>query len=124
MLRLILNSPVFSGGRIELLPTQLPVVLGRSRKCDIPISDSLLSRRHCEIHLTDSGVAEIQDLGSTNLTIVNEHDIDSHILADGDRILLGETEILVEVIMADDDPNERTTRDLTMLPGPGDDTIS
>lgn len=121
--RLILRSTVFSEGQIELLPEELPVVLGRSRNCDITINDGLLSRKHSEIFLNDLGKLQIRDLESTNLTIVNERDIESHFLNTGDVILLGETEIAVEVIRAvDEDPNEQTTRDLTILPRPDDET--
>lgn len=124
MERLILKSSTFSNGRIELLPDQLPAVLGRSRTCDITIDDCLLSRQHSEIHINELGKLKIRDLGSTNLTIVNERDIESHNLMTGDVILLGETEIQVEVIRAaDEDPNEQTTRDLTLLPRPDDETM-
>ncbi|MCP4506026.1 MAG: hypothetical protein GY826_06475, partial [Fuerstiella sp.] len=53
----------------------------------------------------------------TNLTIVNGHDVTSHVLRNGDQILLGDTEIKVEVETPENDQNEKTTRDLTMLPG-------
>ncbi|MEZ6130557.1 MAG: FHA domain-containing protein [Planctomycetaceae bacterium] len=124
MERLVLISPEFANGRVEFLSGQLPITLGRSRRCDVAIDDPLLSRRHAEIRLTDSGHAELHDMDSTNLTIVNEVDVTSHVLQSGDRILLGETEILVQIILAkEDDPSEKTTRDLTMLPGPKDETV-
>lgn len=121
--RLILRSTVFAEGKIELLPTALPVLLGRSSSCDITIDDGLLSRQHSEIFINELGKLQIRDLESTNLTIVNERDIESHSLITGDVILLGETEIVVEVIRAADaDANEQTTRDLTILPRPDDET--
>lgn len=121
--RIILTSTEFNDGRIELTRDDLPVVLGRSRKCDITIDDSLLSRNHSEIRINEAGRIEIRDMESTNLTIVNDHDIDVHELLNGDVILLGETKIHVEMIVQKDDPNEQTTRDLTMLPGPDDETV-
>lgn len=121
--RLILTSAEFHEGLIELLPHQLPVFLGRSETCDITINDGLLSRKHSEIRFNEAGRLEIRDLGSTNLTIVNERDIESHELKDGDIILLGETEIRVDVVSSKFDMNEQTTRDLTMMPGPGDETV-
>ena len=122
MKKLILSSPDLPNERVELLPGQLPVVLGRSRSADITINDELLSRRHSEIRVNSFAQFEIHDLDSTNLTIVNDHDVTSHPLQTGDRILIGDTEIHVEVVLPEE-LNEKTTRDLTMLPGPKDETL-
>ncbi len=92
--------------------------MGRSKSVEITIQDEMLSRRHSEIRLTDSGDFEIRDMESTNLTIVNEQDISSHVLQTGDRILLGDTEIAVEVIVSQDEFNEQTTREISTLPEP------
>ena len=116
MTKLILKSAVFLNGAIELSPAQVPVVLGRSRVADIKINDGLLSRKHTEIRFNSSGQFELHDLQSTNLTIVNEQDVTSHVLQTGDCILLGDTQILVEVILPEGDLSEKTTRDLTMMP--------
>ncbi|MEO2019308.1 MAG: FHA domain-containing protein [Fuerstiella sp.] len=116
MKKLILISPGLPAGRVELLPSRLPIVLGRSHRSDLTIDDDLLSRRHSEILINGRDQFEIRDLDSTNLTIVNGHDVTSHVLRCGDRILLGDTEIKVEVETPNDDLNEKTTRDLTMLP--------
>ena len=122
MKKLILISPGLPAGRVELLPSRLPVVLGRSHRSDLTIDDDLLSRRHSEIVINGRDQFEIRDLDSTNLTIVNGHDVTSHVLRCGDQILLGDTEIRVKVETPENDQNEKTTRDLTMLPG--DDKLS
>lgn len=112
MARLILQSSVFPGGELIVMPEDLPVSIGRSRRADVVITDSLLSRVHAEIRKSDRGGFEIVDNESTNLTIVNDQDIETAILKTGDRILLGETEILVVV---DEHPlslHDRTTREL------------
>jgi len=114
--KLILISAGLPDGRVELLPSRLPVVLGRSHRSDLTIDDDLLSRRHSEIRMEGRGRFEIRDLDSTNLTIVNGHDVTSHVLQCGDLILLGETEVKVEIEPPDNDMNEKTTRDLNMLP--------
>ena len=116
MKKLILISAGLPDGRVELLPSRLPVVLGRSHRSDLTIDDDLLSRRHSEIRMEGHGQFEIRDLDSTNLTIVNGHDVTSHVLQCGDLILLGETEVKVKIESPDDDMNEKTTRDLNMLP--------
>ena len=122
MRKLILTSYALKNGRCELAAEDLPVVLGRSRHADISIDDELLSRKHCEIVINDLDQFEVRDLESTNLTIVNERDTESHVLRTGDRILIGDTEIEVEVVLAEREISEQTTRDLTVLPRNIDET--
>ncbi|MCR9201032.1 MAG: FHA domain-containing protein [Planctomycetaceae bacterium] len=121
--RLILKSPAFERGRVEFQVGDMPVVLGRGKHSDIRIDDDLLSRRHAELRLNAQGLFEIHDLDSTNLTIVNKHDVTSHVLQDGDQILLGDTEILAQVEMPASELNDQVTRDLTIAPGQDDETI-
>ena len=123
MRKLILTSYALKNGRCELAAEDLPVVLGRSRHADISIDDELLSRKHCEIVINDLDQFEVRDLESTNLTIVNERDTESHVLRAGDRILIGDTEIEVEVVLAEREISEQTTRDLTVLPRNIDETL-
>lgn len=118
MKKLILTSSALPQGRLELLPTHLPLVMGRSRRADICIADGLLSRRHSELRLTDDGSFEVVDLDSTNLTIVNDHDISRHVLKSGDRILLGDTEFVVDVQLPDEGLHEKTTREISISPPP------
>lgn len=115
MARLILKSPIFEDGRINLSTVDLPVTIGRSHRADITISDQLLSRIHSEIRLSACGGFEIADRDSTNLTIVNEQDIDCVLLKTGDRILLGDTEITVEIDAPEVDPHEKTTREIPVV---------
>ena len=75
MARIILKSAVFRDGNIKLSESDLPVTLGRSHRADITINDALLSRIHAEISRSDNGGFQIVDHESTNLTIVNKHDI-------------------------------------------------
>ena len=115
MARLILKSAVFAEGNIELSESDLPVTLGRSHRADITINDLLLSRIHAEICHGENGGFEIVDNESTNLTIVNNQDIERTLLKTGDCILLGETEILVEIDTPEIDTHEKTTRELPLI---------
>ncbi len=118
MARLILKSAIFSDGNIQFSTGDLPVSIGRSHRADITINDLLLSRIHSEIRLSEKGGFEIVDCESTNLTIVNDQDIERAVLKTGDRILLGDTELLVEIEMPDIDVHERTTRELPVMRPP------
>lgn len=115
MARLILKSAVFAEGDIELTESDLPVTLGRSHRADITINDMLLSRIHAEICPGENGGFEIVDNESTNLTIVNNQDIERALLKSGDCLLLGETEILVEIDAPEIDSHEKTTRELPLV---------
>ena len=87
MPQLTLKSAIFSDGKVQILISDLPVTIGRSHRADIAINDLLLSRIHAEIRLSSDGGFELADNESTNLTIVNDHDIDRIMLKTGDRIL-------------------------------------
>ena len=68
-------------------------VIGRSRECDIQISDPNASRRHAEIR-RDGGAFFLVDLGSTNGTDVNGRRTQRAKLAEGDRITIGTTDLV------------------------------
>jgi hypothetical protein len=69
------------------------VLLGRSRECDIRISDGNVSRRHAEL-VQEGATYWLVDLGSTNGTELNGERVDRAKLSDGDRILLGDTNVV------------------------------
>lgn len=88
-------SPLFSPFR-QPLEVQT-VSIGRASDCSIPIKDRYLSRRHAEIVARgDSWV--LKDLGSANGTYLNGNRVENdERLNPGDRIRLGDTEILFEI---------------------------
>ena len=118
MSRLTLKSVIFSDGFIQLSIGDLPVTIGRSHRADIAINDLLLSRIHAEIRASENGEFELVDNESTNLTIVNEQDIDRVILKTGDKILLGDTELIVEIELDQSNLHERTTREIPSFKPP------
>lgn len=72
--------------------------IGRSADCSIPIRDRYLSRRHAELHAAQNGGWIVRDLGSANGTYVNGHRLArDYLLRSGDRIRLGDTEIVYQV---------------------------
>jgi Protein of unknown function (DUF3662)/FHA domain len=80
----------------QLFAIKEPVaVLGRSKRCDIVLPDPNVSRQHAEIRLEGDGHAVV-DLDSTNGVKVNGREVKRAVLADGDRIELGSTELRFE----------------------------
>jgi hypothetical protein len=71
-----------------------PTRIGRAAECEIALRDSRVSRQHARLHARD-GHLVLTDLGSTNGTRVNGQRIREVVLGDGDRILVGETELIV-----------------------------
>jgi hypothetical protein len=69
------------------------VVLGRSRDCDIRLSDPNVSRHHAEIR-QEGATYWIVDLGSTNGLEVNGRRVKRAKLEDSDRVTLGSTELV------------------------------
>ena len=71
-------------------------VIGRGTDADLRINDPGISRLHAEVKVHPaSGDAEIVDLGSTNGITVNGHKVRHATLAEGTRIEIGSTRMLV-----------------------------
>jgi hypothetical protein len=80
-------------GRRHVIPSGGALV-GRSRECDVMLSDANVSRRHAEVLPGAAGTWTISDLGSTNGVLVNGRRIEgAEELRAGDRIALGTAEI-------------------------------
>jgi sigma-B regulation protein RsbU (phosphoserine phosphatase) len=87
-------SPLFSPFRHPLQGQA--VSIGRASECSIPIKDRYLSRKHAEIVLIE-GAWVLKDCGSANGTYLNGTRVDrDYALKTGDRIRLGDTEMLFE----------------------------
>src|SRR5207247_8571703 len=72
------------------------ISIGRASDCSIPIKDRYLSRKHAEIVSSD-GHWVLKDLGSANGTYLNGSRVErDQRLHAGDRIRLGDTEIVFE----------------------------
>ena len=72
--------------------------IGRSRDCDVVMSDANVSRRHAQVVPLAAGTWTIADLGSTNGVLVNGRRIaGAEALTAGDRIVLGTAEIAFEL---------------------------
>lgn len=66
------------------------LVLGRSENCDIQILDTKSSREHAEITKVGDKYV-LTDLGSQNGIVVNDLKVNQHTLANGDKVIVGQT---------------------------------
>ena len=64
------------------------VVIGRLGDSDVVLPDPEISRRHAEVR-RENGEFVLQDLGSTNGTLVNDEAVQERTLREGDRIGIG-----------------------------------
>lgn len=81
------------GARFGLLGSEASI--GRGPVMDLVLTDPRVSRRHARL-LVDDGRLLVEDLGSTSGTSVNGRAItDATVLAVGDRLRMGDTELTV-----------------------------
>ena len=85
------------GQRIRVLAD---MTLGRGSSNDVCVPSGNLSRRHTRVVFTN-GKYVLQDLGSTNGSKVNGVLVGTKILTDGDRIQLGDQELLFSLDLPD-----------------------
>jgi sigma-B regulation protein RsbU (phosphoserine phosphatase) len=109
-------SPLFSPVRHEL---EGPAVsIGRASDCGIPIKDRYLSRKHAEIIVIGTHWV-LKDLGSANGTYLNGARVErDENLKTGDRIRLGDTEIVFETA------ERNTDRMIAVAESPASPTIA
>jgi pSer/pThr/pTyr-binding forkhead associated (FHA) protein len=69
------------------------VVMGRLTECDIHLQDANVSREHAAFVAEGAGWV-IEDLGSTNGTVLNGKSVSFQRLADGDVIQVGVSELI------------------------------
>lgn len=92
MAKLILTLP--DGMGIEHTLTG-EITLGRDPTSSLTLNDTTTSRRHCRFYLA-GGIWMLEDLGSSNGTVVNGTLAKRKRLAHGDRIQIGGTVIVYE----------------------------
>jgi diguanylate cyclase (GGDEF)-like protein len=99
--RLTIMTGVSAGQVVSVdLGASDALIIGRSRGVDLRLEDDGISRQHCRIVRRDSHLV-VEDLSSTNGTIVNGTRVASAELKAGDRIQLGPN-MMLQVGMFDD----------------------
>lgn len=75
-------------------PVAGPTVrIGRQRDNDLVLEDTSVSRHHAEIHRGGDGALTLVDLDSLNGVFVNERQIKSAALSDGDSVEIGDVRL-------------------------------
>ena len=86
-----------TGNPVERISvTRTPVVIGRMSTCDVVLSDSNVSRRHAELR-REGAEWSIEDLGSTNGTLVDGKLAKQHRLTGGETLSFGTSALRFEL---------------------------
>ncbi len=93
----VIKSSCIPVGAAYALPENSQALVGRSSDMDISLDDTFVSAKHALFEVDDAGLW-IEDLRSTNGTLVNGRSIHEPVLlAVGDRVAIGETVFQVRV---------------------------
>jgi pSer/pThr/pTyr-binding forkhead associated (FHA) protein len=78
------------------LPAGSIKTIGRTARADFIVDAALISRIHCRLTADRSDQLIVEDLGSTNGTIVNGKKVDRMVRRPGDLLTVGRIEFQVE----------------------------
>lgn len=70
--------------------------IGRTARADFIVDAALISRIHCRLTADRSDQLVVEDLGSTNGTLVNGNKVDRMVLRQGDRLTVGRVEFHIQ----------------------------
>ena len=71
------------------IPAGATKTIGREAKADFVVDAALVSRVHCRLASADDEQLTVEDLGSTNGTLVNGERVDQSVLRTGDTLTIG-----------------------------------
>ncbi len=101
------SGPVPAGASLRVLHgfyegLELPIdrdwlVVGRGRGADALLADPTLSRAHAAIGFEGGAGFFVQDLGSTNGTLINGRREERGSIVDGDEVQLGKLRLRVQL---------------------------
>jgi len=73
------------------------IIIGRDADCDLPLQDDTISAKHARLYFTQSHWW-VEDLGSTNKTLLNGQVLDSaSILVSDDQLHIGKIKLNIEI---------------------------
>lgn len=77
------------------LPVNAVKTIGRTARADFIVEAGLVSRLHCRLTADASDQLVVEDLGSTNGTIVNGQRVERSVLRTGDVLTVGRVDFSV-----------------------------
>ena len=72
--------------------------VGRTARADFVVDAPLVSRLHCRLTADASNQLVVEDLDSTNATLVNGKAVSRAVLRDGDILTIGRVEFVVHIV--------------------------
>jgi pSer/pThr/pTyr-binding forkhead associated (FHA) protein len=91
---------ILQSGEEPLLTLRLPPgsvkTLGRTARADFIVDAALVSRLHCRLTADRADRLFVDDLGSTNGTLVNGQRVDHAVLKAGDTLGVGRVQFQVQ----------------------------
>jgi pSer/pThr/pTyr-binding forkhead associated (FHA) protein len=123
-MRIIAEGGPYDGRVYEL--TAAEIAVGRAVDNDVVLDDPSLSRKHARLYRRGPGQLEIEDLGSSNGSYINERKIGRGLFHAGDTVRFGELSFRVEgesIGRTSDVPNEIPRTQLYALGGAAAGTI-
>ena len=78
------------------IPRGAVKTLGRTARADFIVSAALVSRLHCRLTADRSDQLVVEDIDSTNGTIVNGRRVKRSLLRAGDRLKVGRMEFVIQ----------------------------
>ncbi len=106
----IINGKEYSGENVEIAGGRLTI--GRSVDCDLILRDKEVSTRHAQVVIRDK-VYWLQDLGSTNGTLIKNRKIIQQKLVDGSIFTIGKYEMsFTDRDSMDDDHKDATSEQI------------
>jgi pSer/pThr/pTyr-binding forkhead associated (FHA) protein len=81
--------------RILRLPPATARTVGRDARADFVLDAPLVSRVHCRLTADASDQLVVEDLDSTNLTLVNGAPVERAVLREGDVVTIGRVDFVV-----------------------------
>ena len=82
------------GRETRIVLPKLPAVIGRDERADVQVMDPWISHRHCELDQIGD-VLVVRNLDSKNGIFVHHHRVRETQVLSGDRLTIGQTEIIV-----------------------------
>lgn len=110
MAKLLLKHEGLTLNSIELDKPE--VTIGRKSNCDIQLDDPAVSSKHARLTIEKNEYLDghddyyMEDLGSTNGTLVNDTEIERQLLKHGDEIQVGNHHFRFDNPAADVDPEQ------------------